>query len=142
LFSFYETLGMWALPGMALSPALAGLLVGLMIDRFSPSATGSGIPQTKAAYYHKFGVIPVKEAIWRFMIGVISIGSGNSLGREGPTVHICSAFASKLGKFFGLGKLRVQAMVPVGMGAGISAAFNAPISAITFVFEELLDDFS
>lgn len=142
LFGFYETLGAWAWPAMVLSPALAGLLVGVMVNRFSPSATGSGIPQTKAAYYHKFGVIPIREALWRFAIGVISIGAGNSLGREGPTIHICSAFASKIGRFFGLGKLRVQAMVPVGMGAGISAAFNAPISAITFVFEELLDDFS
>jgi CIC family chloride channel protein len=142
LFGFFQGLGGWAIPAMIVSPALAGLIVGLMIRYVSPSATGSGIPQTKAAYYQNFGVIKTSEAIWRFIIGTISVACGNSLGREGPTVHICSAAASKLGRFFGLGKLRVQAMVPVGMGAGISAAFNAPLAAILFVFEELLDNFS
>ncbi|MEN8663082.1 MAG: chloride channel protein [Lentimonas sp.] len=140
LFGFYEGLGIWAYPAMILSPAIAGLIVGLMIRYVSPTASGSGIPQTKAAYYQNFGVIKTSEAFWRFIIGTISVGMGNSLGREGPTVHICSAVSSKLGRLFGLGKLRVQAMVPVGMGAGISAAFNAPISAITFVFEELFDN--
>lgn len=141
-FGFYQGLGVWALPAMVLSPAVAGVVVGLMIRFISPTATGSGIPQTKAAYHQKFGVIRTAEAFWRFIIGAISVGFGNSLGREGPTVHICSAVSSKIGRLFGLGKLRVQAMVPVGMGAGISAAFNAPISAITFVFEELMDNFS
>jgi CIC family chloride channel protein len=140
LFGFYEGLGIWALPAMVLSPAIAGLIVGLMIRYVSPTASGSGIPQTKAAYYQNFGIIKTSEAFWRFIIGTISVGMGNSLGREGPTVHICSAVSSKLGRLFGLGKLRVQSMVPVGMGAGISAAFNAPISAITFVFEELFDN--
>lgn len=140
LFGFYEGLGIWAYPAMILSPAVAGLIVGLMIRYISPTAGGSGIPQTKAAYYQNFGIIKTSEAFWRFIIGTISVGMGNSLGREGPTVHICSAVSSKLGRLFGLGKLRVQAMVPVGMGAGISAAFNAPISAITFVFEELFDN--
>ncbi len=142
LFGFFESLGVWAIPAMILSPALAGLIVGLMIRYVSPTASGSGIPQTKAAYYQNFGVIKTSEAFWRFIIGTISVAFGNSLGREGPTVHICSAISSKLGRVFGLGKLRVQAMIPVGMGAGISAAFNAPIAAITFVFEELLDNFS
>jgi CIC family chloride channel protein len=142
LFTFYKSLGVWALPAMVASPALAGLVVGLMIQYVSPTAGGSGIPQTKAAYYQNFGIIKSSEAFWRFIIGTISVAFGNSLGREGPTVHICSAVSSKLGRVFGLGKLRVQAMIPVGMGAGISAAFNAPIAAITFVFEELLDNFS
>jgi CIC family chloride channel protein len=140
LFGLYQSLGVWAIPCMVLSPALAGLAVGLMVRYVSPTAAGSGIPQTKAAYYQKFGVIQITEAFWRFIIGTISVAFGNSLGREGPTVHICSAVSSKLGRLFGLGKLRVQAMVPVGMGAGISAAFNAPIAAITFVFEELFDN--
>ena len=135
LFEFYQSMGIWAIPLMALSPAVAGLIVGLMIHYISPSAVGSGIPQTKVAYYQKFGIIRTSTALWRFIIGTISVAFGNSLGREGPTVYICSAVSSKLARLFGLGKLRVQAMVPVGMGAGISAAFNAPIAAITFVLE-------
>jgi CIC family chloride channel protein len=140
LFGLFEGLGFWAVPAMIFAPALAGLIVGLMIRYVAPTASGSGIPQTKAAYHQNFGIIKTSEAFWRFIIGTISVGFGNSLGREGPTVHICSALSSKLGRLFGLGKLRVQAMVPVGMGAGISAAFNAPLSAITFVFEELFDN--
>ena len=142
LFGFYQGLGMWAIPAMIASPAFAGLIVGLMIHYVSPTAAGSGIPQTKTTYYQNFGVFKTSEAFWRFIIGTLSVAFGNSLGREGPTVHICSAISSKLGSLFGLAKLRVQSMVPVGMGAGISAAFNAPIAAITFVFEELLHNFS
>jgi CIC family chloride channel protein len=142
LFNFYQSTGIWAIPLMVLSPAIAGLIVGLMVHYISPSSVGSGIPQAKVAYYQKFGVIKTSTAFWRFIIGTISVAFGNSLGREGPTVYVCSAISSKLGRLFGLGKLRVQAMVPVGMGAGISAAFNAPIAAITFVFEELLENFS
>lgn len=127
---------------MLLSPTLGGLFSGLVIKYFAPSAAGSGIPQTKAAYYNNFGVLSLREAMWRFIIGTVSVGSGMSLGREGPTVHICAAIASKFGQWFGLAKKRVQAMVPVGMGAGIAAAFNTPLAAMFFVFEELLDNFS
>lgn len=124
------------------SPAFAGIVVGLILQYLAPSASGSGIPQTKQAYYHKFGYIELKEAFYRFIAGTIFVGLGNSLGREGPTVHICSAIASKIGQWAGLAKSSVRAMVPVGMGAGIASAFNTPIAAIFFVFEELLDDFS
>jgi CIC family chloride channel protein len=140
LFGLYRSWGAWTLPAMIVSPALAGLLVGILIAAVAPTASGSGIPQTKAAYHNKFGIIKLSEAFWRFIAGTISVGFGNSLGREGPTVHICSAVSSKLGRIFGLSKRRIQAMVPVGMGAGISAAFNAPLAAITFVFEELFDN--
>lgn len=124
------------------SPCAGGLLAGLILTYVAPRAEGSGIPQVKQAFHNDFGTIRLRDGIWRFVAGAISIGSGNSLGREGPTVHICSAVASSLGRYFGLARRRVQAMVPVGMGAGLAAAFNTPISAITFVFEELLDDFS
>ncbi|MCB1063654.1 MAG: chloride channel protein [Verrucomicrobiae bacterium] len=123
-------------------PAVAGLIVGVAVMRWAPNAVGSGIPQTKAAFYNEFGEIPLKTAVWRFVLTTIYVGGGNSLGREGPTVHMCAAIASSLGRSFGLAKSRVQAMVPVGVAAGIAAAFNAPISAIMFVFEEILDDFS
>jgi len=124
------------------SPAVAGVLVGLILQYISPTAAGSGIPQTKQAFYQKFGYIDIKEAFFRFIAGTLFVGLGNSLGREGPTVHICSAVASKVGQWAGLAKSSVKAMIPVGMGAGIASAFNTPIAAIFFVFEELLDDFS
>lgn len=127
---------------MPFVPALAGLIVGYSIQKWAPGAEGSGIPQTKASFYNDFGRIPLKTAFSRLILTTIYVGGGNSLGREGPTVHMCAAIASSLGRAFGLAKARVQAMVPVGVAAGIAAAFNAPISAIFFVFEEILDDFS
>lgn len=130
----------WAV--MPWIPAVAGLIVGVSVTRWAPGAVGSGIPQTKAAFYNEFGQIPLKTAFWRFLLTTIYVGGGNSLGREGPTVHMCASISSWLGRSFGLAKARVQAMVPVGVAAGIAAAFNAPISAILFVFEEILDDFS
>ena len=124
------------------APALGGLFVGIVLDKLAPRAAGSGIPQTKEAYHNHFGLIRLRDGFYRFIIGSISVGMGNSLGREGPTVHICAAVASKIGQLMGLAKSRIQAMVPVGMGAGIAAAFNTPLAAIFFVFEELLGDFS
>lgn len=123
-------------------PAVAGLIVGVAVTRWAPSSIGSGIPQTKAAFYNEFGQIPLRTAVWRFFLTTVYVGGGNSLGREGPTVHMCAAIASSLGRTFGLAKARVQAMVPVGVAAGIAAAFSTPISAILFVFEQILDDFS
>lgn len=127
---------------MISAPALAGLLVGLSIKFFAPSAAGSGIPQTRAAYYNEGGKIPLMAAVWRFLLGTLYIGLGNSLGREGPTAHMSSAIASSLGRWAFRDGRRSRAMVPVGMAAGVAAAFNAPLAAITFVFEELLDNFS
>ncbi|MDP0499963.1 MAG: chloride channel protein [Verrucomicrobiota bacterium JB022] len=127
---------------LILSPTLGGLISGLILTYLAPHGAGSGIPQTKVRYYRDFGIFRLSEVAWRFILGTISVGSGMALGREGPTVHLCSALASNIGQFFGLAKKRVQAMVPLGMGAGIAAAFNAPMAALFFVFEELLGDFS
>ncbi len=143
LWHLAEQLGpVWFWIVIPLMPAVGGLFVGLCLWKLSPKSVGSGIPQTKAAFYNDFGKIQLKDGIFRFILGSIYIGFGNALGREGPTVHMCAAIASKLGQVAGLAKARIQAMVPVGMGAGIAAAFNAPISAMFFVFEELLSDFS
>lgn len=140
---FESRFGPWAfVTFMVLAPVLGGLVAGLVATYVCPEVKGSGIPQTKIAYFQNFGIIPLRVAFWRFVVGTISVGSGNSLGREGPTVHICSAVASSIGQAFGLAKKRVQAMVPVGMGAGIAAAFNTPLAAMFFVFEALLGDVS
>ena len=124
------------------APTFAGLLVGLTVHYFAPDAAGSGIPQTKAAYYNKGGKISSKTGILRFVLGSLYVGLGNSLGREGPTVHVSAAISSRIGRWAFKDPARVQSMLPVGMAAGIAAAFNAPLSALTFVFEELLDNFS
>ena len=124
------------------APSLAGLLIGLASYKYAPEAIGSGIPQTKRAYYNHGGKIKARSGIWRFILTSIYCGLGNSLGREGPTVHISSAIASRLGRLAFKKPERIQTVTPVGMAAGIAAAFNAPLSAITFVFEELLDNFS
>ena len=124
------------------APTFAGLAVGIWVRFFAPEAAGSGIPQTKAAYYNDGGRISFHSGVWRFLLGSLYVGLGNSLGREGPTVHISTAISSRIGRWGFRDPARVQAMAPVGMAAGIAAAFNAPLSALTFVFEELLDNFS
>ena len=127
---------------MIAAPTLAGLLVGIAVRFYAPDAAGSGIPQTKAAFYNKGGKISSRAGVWRFVLGALYVGMGNSLGREGPTVHFCSAIGSRIGRWAFRDPARVQQMLPVGMAAGIAAAFNAPLAALTFVFEELLDNFS
>ncbi|MFD2256463.1 chloride channel protein [Luteolibacter algae] len=133
---------LWFAATLLAAPTLAGLLVGLTVRYVAPEAAGSGIPQTKAAYYNKGGKISGKSGIFRFILGSLYVGLGNSLGREGPTVHVCAAISSRIGRWAFNDPARVQSMLPVGMAAGIAAAFNAPLSALTFVFEELLDNFS
>ncbi len=133
----------WKFVAVMLSaPTVGGLICGLAIRFWAPGAVGSGIPQTKEAYYNKGGRIQTFTGVWRVVLGTVYVGLGNALGREGPMVHASSAIASRIGRFIFKDPERVRAMIPVGMAAGIGAAFNAPLSAITFVFEELLDNFS
>lgn len=124
------------------APTFAGLLVGVASQTFAPRVAGSGIPQTKASYFNKSGIIPFADGVWRFLLGTLYVGLGNSLGREGPTVHISASVSSTLGRWAFRDLRRSQSMVPVGVAGGVAAAFNAPIAAIMFVFEELMDNFS
>lgn len=143
LWEFATSLGGWKFKLVMIgAPGLAGLIVGICVKFFAKEAAGSGIPQTKAAYYNRGGFIASMTGFWRFVLSSIYCGLGNSLGREGPTVHMSTAISSRLGRWLFKDKNRVCAALPVGMAAGIAAAFNAPLSAITFVFEELLDNFS
>ena len=125
---------------MILTPALGGLLSGILLQYVVPGARGSGIPQVKIAYAVKGGRLPLRDAIGKFIIGVLQIGSGASLGREGPTVHICAGIASALGRTFALSQQNLKRLLPVGAAAGIAAAFNAPIAAVTFTIEEVVGD--
>src|SRR5262249_39758252 len=105
-------------------------------------ARGSGIPQVKAAYYLDGGRIPFRALWGKMLFSSLNIGTGASLGREGPTVQICASLASLLGRLFALSRGSLESLVPVGAAAGLAAAFNTPIAAVTFTLEEILGDAS
>ena len=123
-----------------LTPTLGGLLGGALLTFVVPGARGSGIPQVKVAYQIRGGRLPFRDAVGKFFISVLQIGSGASLGREGPTVQICAGIASALGRMFALSRQNLKRILPVGAAAGIAAAFNAPIAAVTFTIEEVVGD--
>ncbi len=120
-----------------LVPAVGALAAGIMLY-FLPGARGSGIPQVKVAYASKALKLRIRDSIGKFFIGVVQIGSGSSLGREGPTVQITSGVAKGLGKLVGVSPQNLKLLLPVGTAAGIAAAFNAPIAAVTFTIEEIV----
>lgn len=123
-----------------LTPTAGGLLAGILLYRLVPGARGSGIPQVKVAYEIRGGRLAFRDSIGKFLIGTLQIGSGSSLGREGPTVHICAGVASIFGKAAALSQRNLRRLLPVGVAAGIAAAFNAPIAAVTFTIEEVVGD--
>ena len=123
-----------------LTPALGGLIVGVGLTYFAPAAAGSGIPQVKVAFALHSGLVSLRETIGKFFLCAIQIGSGASLGLEGPTVQICAGVSSLLARAARLSPQNCRRMASVGMAAGIAAAFNAPIAAITFTLEELIGD--
>jgi CIC family chloride channel protein len=92
----------------------------------------------KAAYYIDGGRIPARVIWSKMFFSAFNIGTGASLGREGPTVQICAALASLLGRIFAISRKRLQSLIPVGAAAGLAAAFNTPIAAVTFTLEEIL----
>ena len=123
-----------------LIPTVGALLCGVILQFIVPGARGSGIPQVKVAYAVRGGRVPLTEAIGKFVVGVLQIGSGSSLGREGPTVQICAGIAASLGRAAALSRENLRRLLPVGAAAGIAAAFNAPIAAVTFTIEEVVGD--
>ncbi len=121
-----------------LTPALGGLIVGLGLTYWAPAAAGSGIPQVKTAFTFRFGAVTLKETLGKFVLCAIQLGSGASLGLEGPTVQICAGVSTVLSRVARLSPVNSRRMASVGMAAGIAAAFNAPIAAVTFTLEELI----
>jgi len=121
-----------------LVPTLGGLAAGLLLQYVVPNARGSGIPQVKVAYAGRGGPLRLRDAAGKFFVGALQIGTGSSLGREGPTVQIAAGLASRIGQLAGLSADNVRRLLPVGAAAGIAAAFNAPIAAVTFTIEEVV----
>ncbi len=123
---------------LILAPALAGLVIAVLVIHVFPLARGSGVNQTKAALYIYNGYIPIRTAIGKFITAALAIGSGHSLGPEDPSLQIGASLASLLGRWMKLSRDRMRLIAPVGAAAGLAAAFNAPISAVLFVIEEVI----
>jgi CIC family chloride channel protein len=123
---------------MVLAPSLAGLFIAVLVIHVFPLARGSGVNQTKAALYIYNGYIPLRTAVGKFITAALAIGSGHSLGPEDPSLQIGASLASALGRRMHLSRDRMRLIAPVGAAAGLAAAFNAPISAVLFVIEEVI----
>jgi CIC family chloride channel protein len=123
---------------LLLAPSLTGLVIAVLVIHVFPLARGSGVNQTKAALYIYNGYIPLRTAIGKFITAALAIGSGYSLGPEDPSLQIGASLASTLGRRMHLSRDRMRLMAPVGAAAGLAAAFNAPISAVLFVIEEVI----
>jgi CIC family chloride channel protein len=123
-------------------PAIVGLVVAALVIYLFPGIRGSGVNQTKAALYIFNGVIPFRTAVGKFICAALAIGSGQSLGPEDPSLQIGAAIASGLGRWLEISRDKLRLMAPVGAAAGLAAAFNAPISAVLFVIEEVIGRWS
>ena len=125
-----------------LAPALAGLFIAALTFTIFRGAAGSGLNQTKAALYISDGYIPIRTVIGKFITASLAIGSGHSLGPEDPSLQIGAGLASAVGTRLKLSRKKMRLLAPVGAAAGLAAAFNAPISAVLFVIEEVIGHWS
>jgi chloride channel protein, CIC family len=123
-------------------PSLVGLVIAVLVIHVFPLVRGSGVNQTKAALYIYNGYIPFRTVIGKFVTAALAIGSGQSLGPEDPSLQIGASLASALGRGLELSRERLRLIAPVGAAAGLAAAFNAPISAVLFVIEEVIGRWS
>ncbi|MCP5420912.1 MAG: chloride channel protein [Gammaproteobacteria bacterium] len=120
------------------APVLGGQIVVYLIRNFAPEAKGHGVPEVMHAIYHKRGIIPGKVSIVKAFASAITIGTGGSLGREGPIVQISAAFSSFIGQITRLTVSQRNLVIACGASSGIAATFNAPLGGILFSIELLL----
>ncbi|MEO8205834.1 MAG: chloride channel protein, partial [Chthoniobacterales bacterium] len=116
------------------------LISGLLLAKLCPEAAGSGVPQLKLSFWKDFGHSPPHIVFVKFVAGVLGIGGGLSLGREGPSVQIGGNLGSTIAGLLGVSKQGKRAAVAAGAAAALAAAFNAPLAGVAFVLEEILED--
>lgn len=117
-------------------------MVVFITSKFAPDASGSGIPHLKGYLEGYFPLRAWRILFVKFIGGVIGIGSGLALGREGPTVQMGAAVAKIFGDFFAPNRVERKILISAGAGAGLAAAFNAPLAGVFFVMEELQNSFN
>src|ERR1700689_2626738 len=129
-------------PFVVLVPVLGAIGVTFLVTNFAPEAKGHGVPEVMDAIYHKAGVIRPVVALVKSLASAIAIGSGSSVGREGPIIQIGSALGSTLGQIIRMPAGQRIALVAAGAGAGIASTFNTPIGGVMFAIELMMPEVS
>jgi CIC family chloride channel protein len=129
----------WIFP---VAVGVAGALISVfLVRKFAPKASGSGIPQLEAVL-HRMSTLEWKRILpVKFFGGIVAIGSGMALGREGPTVQMGGAIGEAIARLLKTSERERLTLISAGAGAGLAAAFNAPLSGLIFVLEEVRRDF-
>jgi CIC family chloride channel protein len=122
-------------------PMIGGLIYGPLIARFASEARGHGVPEVMLAVEREGGRIRPRVAAVKAVASALCIGSGGSVGREGPIVQIGAALGSTVGQVLRIPESRLRLLVAAGAAGGISATFNAPIAGVFFALELILRDF-
>jgi len=133
------------MPAWILLPLVGGVggcLAGLLIERFAPEATGSGVPQVKAALAYIPITLDLRVGVVKILSTMLILGSGFVLGRQGPTVQIGAALAAQMSRWVPASPDHQRQLIAAGAAAGLAAGFDAPIAGVLFVIEELLHDVS
>ena len=121
-----------------LVPALGAIGVAFLVTTFAPEAKGHGVPEVMDAIYRKDGRIRPIVAVIKSLASALSIGSGGSVGREGPIIQVGAAFGSTIGQLVAMPARQRALLIAAGAGAGIAATFNTPIGGIVFAVELML----
>jgi chloride channel protein, CIC family len=129
-------------PFVILVPVIGSLGVTFLVTHFAPEAKGHGVPEVMDAVYYGKGIIRPVVAVFKSLASALTIGSGGSVGREGPSAQIGSAFGSTMGQLFNMTTKQRITLIAAGAGGGIAATFNTPIGGILFALELLLSEVS
>ncbi|UJF34830.1 chloride channel protein [Paenibacillus hexagrammi] len=141
--SFYPYLvkHLWLIPIWLVVLGGGGYITGLIVKK-QPMISGSGIPQVKGFLQSRVDMVWWKAILGKIVGGILSIGAGLSLGREGPSIQIGASVGQGFSRLFRKAKIEENFLVTCGASAGLAAAFNAPIAGVIFALEELHGNFS
>jgi CIC family chloride channel protein len=129
-------------PFVVLVPVVGALGVTFLIQKFAPEAKGHGVPEVMDAIYYNKGIIRPVVALIKSLASALSIGSGGSVGREGPIVQIGSSFGSTMGQLIHMPVWQRITLIGAGTGGGIAATFNTPIGGVLFALDLMLHEIS
>ncbi|MDD2336136.1 MAG: chloride channel protein [Geobacteraceae bacterium] len=129
-------------PFVILVPVVGAVGVAFLVKNFAPEAKGHGVPEVMDAIHYQKGTIRPVVAVIKSLASALSIGSGGSVGREGPIIQIGSAFGSTVGKLLRMSPYERIILIAAGAGGGIAATFNTPVGGMLFAVELLLQEVS